>query len=134
MRPDIEYNKNRRLPTEYNYKYQMIESFGGWYHSYEIITAHGAVAFHVSAYKPYKDEETYSYSAGIEYHYRKPPEYMKDKAPSHNSCSVLGGPACWHDGTSLGAESLLETWKHEEDNREIFFLMLNLLDNLKRDE
>lgn len=38
---------------------------------------------------------------GIECHYAEPPDYMRDKEPSHELCWLIHKP-CWHDGTSLG--------------------------------
>ena len=84
------------LPENYRYEFRQYEKFRRWAWSYEIVGEHGSCQLHV---EEYKDEE---FSAGLEYHYRKPPEYMKNQPPSHDNCFLNKGP-CWHDGTSFYA-------------------------------
>lgn len=93
------------LPRKYRYRYRM-ELFGGhWHHSYELIGRWGGLALNIT---DFGDENIkilgQRYSAGLECHYRQPPNYMSDAPPSHDKCSVLGGCPCWHDGTSLYAQ------------------------------
>lgn len=42
------------------------------------------------------------------YHSHKPADYQSATEPSQPSCTFLDGAPCWYDGTSLGAEDLLE--------------------------
>lgn len=80
---------------------------------------HGAVHLHITDLgedhaRKYGDR----YSAGLECHYRQPPRYMSDQAPSQKDCWVLGGP-CWHDGTSLYAqESYVPFWQGDPSNHD----------------
>jgi hypothetical protein len=71
----------------------------------------GAVDFHMTN-RPVIDHR----SGGIEMHYRTPPDYMSDQAPSHEHCRLLDAP-CWHDGSSLYASEVLIPYAltHTED-------------------
>lgn len=85
---------------KYRCTMRVYQRFGNeWGASFEVIGAKGAAHYHVSKYEM---EGKVSYSSGLEFHYRTPPDYMKDKPPSHDECYLLKAP-CWHDGTSLYA-------------------------------
>jgi len=117
------------LPREFRYRHELHEQFGGWLYRYIIVTPYGAIDFHVTTHErgPAKDLDD---SAGLERHYRNPPPYMADKAPSLDSCPTLGGPCCWHDGISLYAtENLYPLWKYRSNEQEMFSY---LLDDAKR--
>ena len=78
----------------YKYKYEKSYFAGSWSHSYSLVGRYGGLSLNI---REYKDTP----SAGLEYHYRQPKDYMDD-CPSHEKCHVINGP-CWHDGTSLYA-------------------------------
>ena len=69
-------------------------------HHWSLIGPTMAVSFHVSVNAEHGD------SAGLEFHYFEPPDYMRDAAPSHIDCKLTGG-RCWHDGTSSYAMGTL---------------------------
>ena len=78
-------------------------------HTWTTITAGGALHLHITDYGAnWQDKEYFSerFSGGVEVHYRTPPEYMKDDAPSQDKCWLLKCP-CWHDGSSNWA---MEIW------------------------
>ena len=83
-----------------NHKYTYTKPFGSPRHNWEVVGPNGAIHFHASL------TEGYSPNCGLEIHYCYPPEYMKDRAPSHVDCKLTGG-RCWHDGTSLYASETL---------------------------
>lgn len=76
---------------------------GSWRHKYEVVCCEGAIHFH---WVDYVGRDHISDCAGLEVHYRFPPEYMKGRAPTHLDCGLTGG-WCWHDGTSLYATEKL---------------------------
>lgn len=77
-------------------------------HVWTVVSGQGAVHLHISDYgQDYAEKyDRDRYTGGIEMHYRNPPSYMKDDAPSQDECWILKCP-CWHDGSSLQA---VETW------------------------
>jgi hypothetical protein len=79
--------------------------------------------FHVGG--PYTHEgATSEWIGGLETHYRSPPDYMGNSAPSHDHCHILKSP-CWHDGTSLYAsERLIPEWLADRHNHDAIFEML----------
>lgn len=79
-------------------RYEFSNNFDNPHHTWIVIARHLAVSLNISVFKD-------NPSGGIEYHYREPPEHMKDDAPSHNPCSILGAP-CWHDGSSMQATEI----------------------------
>lgn len=89
------------LPKQYRYSYKAKLWAGKWRVDYELVGRHGGVHLHVSGPHNYDGED--HYSAGLEVHYRSPPEYMQNDPPSHDECWLLKCP-CWHDGTSLYAQ------------------------------
>lgn len=89
------------LPRKYRYAYKATFFAGSWRHSYELIGARGGINVHFSG--PHRYDNQDNWAAGIEFHYRQPPDYMKDDAPSHNRCWLLECP-CWHDGSSMWAQ------------------------------
>lgn len=95
----------QELPTDLsrNYRYTIRQSFrhGRWEYSWELIGANGGVQLHISGPHEYDGRE--NWSAGLEYHWRKPPSYLAQSPPSHDQCWLLNCP-CWHDGTSLYAQ------------------------------
>lgn len=99
--------------SKFRCEYTYNKRFGSPKHCWICIGPKGATHLHISG--PHGD---FGYSAGLEAHYRTPPEYMADQAPSHDDCWVLKAP-CWHDGTSLYAsEVALPLWlsnPHDHD-------------------
>lgn len=83
-----------------HHAYNYSRPFGTPRHEWSLTGPRMAVSFHVS------ENEKYGDSAGLEIHYFEPPDYMKDRAPSHLDCRFTGG-RCWHDGTSLYAMETL---------------------------
>lgn len=90
-----------------------------------VVGRKGAVHFHVSdCGKENGEKYGQRYSGGLEIHYREPPSYMADHAPSQNRCWVLKCP-CWHDGTSLYAsERVIPFWLSAPDDHERIFRFL----------
>lgn len=93
-------------------EYKMTFPYGDIaHHQWIIIGRHGGKHLHISGYKPVRSEDI-DFSGGLETHWRNPPEYMENCAPSQNNCWVLGQP-CWHDGTSLYvSEAFIPRLKH----------------------
>ena len=89
------------LDTHWRPKYELTFLGGKPRHTYSVVGAPGGVHLHITDYgDEWVEEYGYRYSGGIEIHYRQPPEYMRDDAPSHDNCWLLNAP-CWHDGSSL---------------------------------
>lgn len=104
-------------------KYEYHKPFGHPTHVWTCIGRHGAVHFHVTDMgEDFKYGDRYS--GGLEVHYRQPPEHMRDQAPSHDKCWLIGCP-CWHDGTSLYAsETLIPFWLAAPHDHERMFRLL----------
>ena len=100
-------------------KYSRTWSIGQWEHQWEIVGARGGV--HLSI-RPWKHKDVTEYSAGLECHFRTPPEYREDEAPSHVRCWLLEGP-CWHDGTSTYAQEHFVPLFLQDDHDRIFHEM-----------
>lgn len=95
------------LFRNYRCKYVWTPNGVGGYekHHFEVIGARGGLHLHITDLGEEKQQDRWS--AGLEEHWRSPPPYMDDRAPSHDVCWLLHCP-CWHDGTSLYAmETLL---------------------------
>lgn len=88
-------------------KYEMSNRFGSWRHEWSAVGARGAISVWITEARSDSDSEAYG---GVEVHYRTPPDYMIEDAPSQIKCHLLGGP-CWHDGSSLAADSWIEMWR-----------------------
>ncbi len=87
----------------YRVRYTWCYNYGHPRHSYEVIGRHGAVHLHITDMDEYAlESNTERYSAGLETHWRQPPDHMCEKPPSQDECWLLKQP-CWHDGTSLYA-------------------------------
>lgn len=84
--------------SKFQCEYVVKFSAGKWRHDYRVVCVLGGINFHYT--------DGYDNSAGLEVHYRTPPDYMKENAPSNSPCSLIGAP-CWHDGTSLYASEFL---------------------------
>lgn len=110
-----------RFVNEYKYRNQ----FGCPRHCWTCIGRHGAVHFHVIDHgEDYAKKHGGRYSGGLEFHYRQPPDYMSNDAPSHEKCWLIGG-ACWHDGSSLYAqECVIPFWECDKNNHERMFKFL----------
>ena len=106
-----------KLSGKYRCEMVVFERFGDWGVMYKAIGAKGAVHLHISRYS--SSESGLMYSGGLEYHYRSPPDYMKDKPPSHDECQILKCP-CWHDGTSLYASEVYQPMFLRNDHEGIF--------------
>ena len=104
---------------QFRTKYEYTRPFGHGRHDWFVIGARGAIHLHISE----PSDAKYDCVAGLEFHYRSPPDYMEDQAPSHDVCWVLKCP-CWHDGTSLYAREtlwpLIEGWLRTGDHEVIF--------------
>lgn len=70
-------------------------------HTWSVVGARGGIHLHITDYSASenKDLRDIGRSGGLECHWRNPPDYMKDQAPSHDHCWLLRQP-CWHDGSS----------------------------------
>ena len=108
------------LPEKYKYRYEKTLFCGYWSHTWILVGEHGGMHLNI---RGYKSDKSIEYSAGLETHYRKPPEYMKGKPPSHDECFILKTP-CWHDGTSLYAsEKYVPLFRNKVDDEIIFASM-----------
>ena len=112
---------------KYRCEYKYSKPWGNPYHVWTVIGRHGAIHFHASdmgqkwADEHGRDER---YSGGLEVHYRAPPSYMEDQAPSQDKCWLIGCP-CWHDGTSLYAsETVIPFWLCAPHDHERMFNFL----------
>lgn len=104
--------------SKYVCEYKYENRFNSPLHSWTCIARHGAIQLRISEYKPGE------WSGGLEIHYRQPPEYMADNAPSHEKCWLLGQP-CWHDGTSLYvSETVIPFWLSDKSNHDRMFEFL----------
>lgn len=104
---------------EFRFKYEYSKSYGSKAtHIWSIIGKHGAMHLHINNYSYSENLEKDTYSGGLETHYRSPPDYMANDAPSSDNCWLLKSP-CWHDGTSLYVEEhLIPFWlqsPHDHD-------------------
>lgn len=108
---------------KYRFKYEFTNPHGHPHHVWTCIGRHGAMHFHVTDMgENFKHGDRYS--GGLEVHYRTPPDYMSENAPSQDKCWLLGCP-CWHDGTSLYAsEFLIPFWRAAPDDHDRMFKCL----------
>lgn len=103
---------------KYRSKYEYSRPFGNPTHVWSVIGRHLAIHLRIV------DLGDHGLSGGIELHFREPPEYMAEDAPSHDRCELLQGP-CWHDGSSMQAtERWIPFWQlapheHERMFREL---------------
>lgn len=101
-------------------KYIWSKPFGAVKHWWEVVGSNGSIHFHATIHEEYGD------SCGLEIHYWQPPEYMKDKPPSHLNCPLTGG-RCWHDGTSLYAKDhlwpIVSAFLRSSDHEAVFDLL-----------
>lgn len=107
---------------KYRCRYEYHTDVGYPRHYWIVISRHGAVHFRVTDLgEEWAKTHGDRYSGGLEFHYRSPPEYLKDNAPSQDKCWILKAP-CWHDGTSLYAsESLVPFWLMDPHNHKRMF-------------
>lgn len=88
-------------------KYEFSIEIGHPHHVWTVVGRHLAIHLNITDYgEDHAKKYGERYSGGIEIHYRQPPEYMKDDAPSQDHCWLLKAP-CWHDGSSL---QVTERW------------------------
>lgn len=84
---------------KYRKEYKMTFLYGNQpNHLWSVVGRHGAKHLSIHAYETMNNG--IEFSGGLETHWRVPPEYMADQAPSQDKCWLLNQP-CWHDGTSL---------------------------------
>jgi hypothetical protein len=104
--------------SRFTCKYEYTHRFGKPNHCWTVVGRHGAKHLHISPDADYGD------TGGIETHYREPPDYMADDAPSHDQCWLLKAP-CWHDGSSMHAtEFFIPMWKSAPHDHEGMFRLL----------
>ena len=110
-------NKHYRCKYEYTNEFHPM-------HMWSVVGARMAVHVHITDLG-----ESYAtrYSGGVECHYRTPPDYMRDSAPSQDRCWLLHAP-CWHDGSSLqAAEVWIPRWLRDPHNHDNMFRAIQLL-------
>ncbi len=90
--------------TKYRMEYRAQWYYDCFQHFWIIEGAKGAVHFHTDDNE--ERRQKYGGTAGLEIHWRTPPPYMANDAPSQSPCWLLNQP-CWHDGTSLYAMETL---------------------------
>ena len=85
---------------KYRCKYEFTAEFSER-HTWSIVGRHLGIHLHITdlSKMPGVDLDG-RLSGGVEYHFRQPPEHMKDEAPSQDRCWLLKAP-CWHDGSSM---------------------------------
>lgn len=113
--------------AKYRCEYKYSKPYGSPEHTWTVVARHGAMHFHASdcgeehAKKFGRDNR---FSGGLEIHYRTPPDYMANDAPSQDKCWLIGCP-CWHDGTSLYAsETIIPFWLVAPNDHERMFTFL----------
>lgn len=105
------------------FKYEYCNSFGYPSHRWIAIGPDFALDFHVCDHDSIADALE-RYIGGIEVHYRSPPVYMNDSAPSHDYCEILKCP-CWHDWSSLQASDVwIPRWLSDPYNHDRMFEFL----------
>jgi hypothetical protein len=121
--------------SKYNCKYEYTIQFGQSKHAWYVEGARMGVHVHITESALSKVEEDYRYYGGIEYHYRTPPSYMKDDAPSHHDCRLLGG-ICWHDGSSLAATEIwIPRWEsNPHDHNGMFNMIIAKMEEEEKEE
>lgn len=105
---------------KYRCKYECNFYVGRWVHSWTVVGRDGAVQLNITdlGHNQYGDR----YVGGIEFHWRVPPDYMKNDAPHHSHCHVLETP-CWHDGSSLQVtEIYIPYWLADQNDHERMLL------------
>lgn len=108
--------------SKFRCEYTYTKRYSSPNHQWVLVGARGAIHLHISGPHRFDGEE--SFSAGLEMHYRQPPDYMANSAPSHDECQILKCP-CWHDGTSLYAqERFLPRWLSDPNNHDAMFAAL----------
>jgi hypothetical protein len=114
---------NNRFQANYRCKYEYEYRFGHPQHTWSVVGACGGLHLHIMDYgadAKYGEQ----FQGGIEIHYRQPPDYMCDQAPSHDECWLLKQP-CWHDGSSLQvSEYWIPLWRVDPTNHVRMFEML----------
>ena len=113
MTPEREGGKMKMTKQKLRSRYEYAPRFGSQHHTWIVTGALGAIHLHISGPHHYDGQD--HWSVGLETHYRSPPDYMANYAPSHDQCWVLKGP-CWHDGTPLYAEERYLSWWQVEPN------------------
>ena len=105
----------------YKVKYEYEPNFGIGRHTWSVCGARIGAHLHISDIGEERGREYGRYSGGIEIHYRTPPEYMKNDAPTSINCWLIGGP-CWHDGSSMQAtEKWIPMWLRNTNDHAVIF-------------
>lgn len=101
---------------KYRCRYIYEVRHGSPIHVWTLIGRDGGIHLHIHEHEI--DGEIV-HEGGIEIHYRVPPKYMSQDAPSEDCCWLIRCP-CWHDGSSLQAqEKWIPIWhenKHDHDS------------------
>lgn len=106
---------------KYRCEYRYKREFKHAYHTWIVIARHLAMHLHVT---DLGEENDPRYCGGIEQHWREPPNYMKDEAPSHDRCGVLEAP-CWHEGSSMAAtDHWIPHWLVDVNDHDRMFRLL----------
>ena len=119
------------LGKKYKSKFIVQNRFGDNMCTYQIVGAKGAVELNITRYKTSGEE--YEYQAGLEFHFRQPPVYMKDEAPHHETCHCFNAP-CWHDGTTSYAKEYYLPLFLSQSHSAIFLSMVKDADEKFEDE
>ena len=95
------------IERRYRCKYEYAYRFDHPMHLWSLLGARGGLHLWITDHGEEHERKCGNrYLGGIEIHYRRPPEYMRDQPPSQDECWLLCAP-CWHDGSSLQA---MERW------------------------
>lgn len=93
-------------------------------HMWSVVGARGGIHIHITSSNSSDDDPDMQYFGGLEIHYRRPPAYKSEDAPSQDNCWLLGGP-CWHDGMSLYArEVIIPFWQTAPHDHQRMFRFL----------
>ena len=111
------------MSERYTCKYEYSKRFGRPFHVWTVVGQYGAIHLHISDTEHRDDIDRFH--GGIEIHYRTPPDYMENTAPSQDRCWLIKTP-CWHDGSSLQAtEHWIPLWECDPHNHDKMFDMLS---------
>lgn len=115
-------------------RYELIERFGQNVHNWYIESAKGIVCLHITDGREADSADSHDrVYGGIEIYTKEPPKGREYDAPDIKGLRLLNCDA-WHDGTSMGAESICDFFKSEPTggnaklpgiaNHEIYFAEL----------
>lgn len=113
------------MSNKYRSKYEYSVNCGQPFHQWSVIGADGGLHLNIRDLGT-EHEKKYRqrYSGGLEIHWRRPPDHMRDEPPSYDECWLLKCP-CWTDGSSLQAsEFWIPEWLAFQGDQDAMFELL----------